>query len=169
MNSIRHLFWNLIGKHLFACTPHNAYRYRTALLKISGMKCGRRVRARRNVCIKYPWNITAQDLVIFGDCAIVNASSPITIGKRCVISQYSMLLTTIGDTKTKGETCIQGGITIENDCWLAADTVVLPEAYVEQGVVVGARSLVQGKLPEWSICIGEPAKQRTQRSLYQQH
>ena len=166
MKYFRHMFWNVIGKRLFSFTPHNAYRYRTGLLKFAGMKCGKRVRARRNVQIDQPWNIVANDLTIFGDCVIVKSSSRLKIGKRCVISQYSMLLTEIGDTKTCGETKVEGPITIEDDCWVAADSVVLPHAHIESGVVVGARSLVEGRLPSWSICTGEPATKRTQRMLW---
>lgn len=130
------------------------------------MRCGTRVRSRRNVHFDCPWNVVADDLVIFGDFVIVNATNAITIGKRCVISQYSMLITQMGNTHDAGKTNVQGSITIENDCWVATDSLVLPNVYIENGVVVGARSLVEGRLVRWSICMGEPAVQRTQRVLY---
>tara|TARA_B100001964_G_scaffold209262_1_gene242640 strand:- start:41 stop:1153 length:1113 start_codon:yes stop_codon:yes gene_type:complete len=77
-----------------------------------------------------------------------------------------MLLTVCGDYKTAGKTKLRGSITIEEDCWVATDTVVMPEAHIEQGVVVGARGLVEGKLPKWKICTGEPAVARAERVLY---
>ncbi len=166
MKRIKQLLWNTVGKILFRCTPHNAYAYRTSLLKLFGMKCGTRVRFRRNVHVDKPWNITADDLVIFGDCAIVNATAPIRIGKRCVVSQYAMLMTKQGDCKSKGRTNTVKSIVIEDDSWVAADSLVLPGAHIERGVVVGARSLVTGRLPSWSICTGEPAQKRTERVLY---
>ena len=130
------------------------------------MKCGARVRSRRNVYFDFPWNVIADDLVIFGDFAIINASKTISIGKRCVISQYAMLITQMGNTQDAGKSNVEGSITIENDCWVASDSVVLPNAHIETGVVVGARSLVEGRLSSWSICMGEPAVKRTQRVLY---
>jgi acetyltransferase-like isoleucine patch superfamily enzyme len=42
----------------------------------------------------------------------------------------------------------------------------MPGSHIESGVVVGARSLVDGHLPKWKICIGEPAIPRTERVLY---
>ncbi len=77
-----------------------------------------------------------------------------------------MLMTKQGDCKSKGNTNIVRSIHIEDDSWVAADTLVLPGSHLEQGVVVGARSLVDGRLPSWSICTGEPATKRTDRVLY---
>jgi putative colanic acid biosynthesis acetyltransferase WcaF len=165
MNSIRSFFWTFVGQPLFAFTPHNAYIYRTAILKLFGMKCGNRVRLRRSVTIDQPWHVTADDLVIFGDGVVVHAGEQITIGKRSVISQYAMLVTVVGDCRTAGVTLRRGPITIEDDCWVATDAVVMPTAHVENGTVVGARSLVEGTLPSWKICTGEPAKPRGEREL----
>ncbi len=166
MNTLRTFLWLVFGQRLFAYTPHNAYAYRTKLLKLFGMKCGHRVRARRNVCFNKPWNVTADDLVIFGDCAIVQANAPIRIGKRSVVSQYAMLITEMGDIKFKGKKCFQSEIIIKDDCWVATDVIVLPGSYIEEGVVVGARGMVHGRLPQWKICTGEPASPRADRVLY---
>ena len=166
MSPLRSILWTLVGQPLFYCSLHNAYFYRTLLLKLFGMKCGKRVRLRRNVHIDKPWNIVADDLVIFGEGAIVQASEQITIGKRSVISQYAMLLTVSGDCATAGKTKRKGAITIRPDCWIATDAVVMPNSCIEEGVIVGARSMVDGNLPKWKICTGEPAQPRLDRVLY---
>ncbi len=132
------------------------------------MRCGRRVRTRKGVTFDKPWNVTAGDLVVFGDGAIIRASEPISIGKRCVISQYAMLLTQVGDVTSKGKTKKCAPVVIEDDVWIATDAVVLPGSFIESGVVVGARGMVDGKLPKWTICTGEPAAPRTTRVLYGQ-
>jgi putative colanic acid biosynthesis acetyltransferase WcaF len=110
--------------------------------------------------------VTADDLVVFGEGAIVQATEPITIGTRTVISQYAMLLTETGDCTTAGKTKRKGAITIKPDCWIATDAVVMPNSTIEDGVIVGARSLVDGHLSEWKICTGEPARPRADRVLY---
>jgi len=166
MEKIRAMLWSNIGSRLFACTPQNAYAFRTLILKFFGMKCGARVRVRRNVFIDKPWNVFADDLVIFGDKSIINATAQIRIGKRSVISQYAMLMTKVGSISKFGAANTVGSINIEADCWVATDTLVLPNAIVKTGTVVGARSIVQGELPSWSICTGEPATVRTSRVLY---
>ena len=166
LEKIRAMLWNKIGSRFFACTPQNAYAFRTLMLKFFGMKCGLRVRVRRNVFIDKPWNVVADDLVIFGDRSIINATAQIRIGKRSVISQYAMLMTKVGSVSKSGLANTVGSINIEADCWIATDTLVLPNASVKTGTVVGARSIVQGQLPSWSICTGEPAVVRTSRVLY---
>ena len=169
MRLARDLLWKTVGKTLFAFTPHSAYAYRTRLLKLFGMKCGLHVRARRSVRIDRPWNVSADDLVMFGDGGIVQAEDKIKIGKRCVVSQSTMLITTAGDVSTAGQSQRCGPITIEDDCWVATDALVMPSSHIEHGVVVGARGLVDGHLPKWTICTGEPATPRTRRVLYEQN
>lgn len=166
MMFFRKIIWQTIGSALFSFTPHNAYVFRTALLRFFGMKCGKRVRARRSVRIDKPWNIVVGNLVIFGDSAVVCAGERIQIGNRCVVSQYAMLTTVTGDCSTAGKTQRRGSITIEDDCWVATDVVVMPNSHIESGVVVGARSLVDGHLEAWKICTGEPAEPKTERVLY---
>ena len=168
MNSLRQVLWNTIGQNLLRCSLHNSYKYRILVLSCFGMKCGRAVRFRRSVRINKPWNFEADDLSLFGDEVYINADEPIHVGKRCVVSQHAMLVTSSGDTKTRGKTDRVGPITIDNDCWIATDIIVMPGSHIEEGVVVGARGLVDGRLPKWSICTGEPAIARDERVLYGQ-
>jgi glycosyltransferase involved in cell wall biosynthesis len=132
------------------------------------MRCGRAVRVRRSVRINKPWNLEADDLSLFGDDVFINADKPIRVGKRCVVSQHARLITRAGDPETRGKTDRTGSITIENDCWIAADIIVMPGSHIEEGVVVGARGFVDGRLPKWSICTGEPAVSRGDRVLWGQ-
>ena len=51
----------------------------------------------------------------------------------------------------------RGGIVIEDDVWIGANSVLLDGAMIRRGCVVGAGSLVRGELPAYSICRGVPA------------
>lgn len=51
----------------------------------------------------------------------------------------------------------RGGIVVEDDVWIGANTVLLDGAIVRRGCVVGAGSLVRGELPPYSISRGAPA------------
>jgi len=51
----------------------------------------------------------------------------------------------------------RGGIVVENDVWIGANAVLLDGAFLAQGCVVGASSLVEGKLEPYSINVGIPA------------
>lgn len=130
------------------------------------MQLGQRVRCRRTVDIDHPWNIRLDDLVMVSDDVLLRAASPIHIGSRCVISQYCSLLTEVRDPGTPGHPPLRGPISIGDDCWVATDTLVLPGSTLEPGVVVGARGLVEGRLPAWHIATGVPARARHERVLH---
>jgi virginiamycin A acetyltransferase len=52
----------------------------------------------------------------------------------------------------------KGGIIIEDDVWIGAGTVVLDGAFLKQGCVIGAHSLVKGEIEPYSINVGIPTK-----------
>ncbi|MDP6601550.1 MAG: hypothetical protein QGH76_04565 [Phycisphaerales bacterium] len=156
------MLWPLVGRVVFFLTPQPAYPVRRGLLRLFGMSCGRRMRIRRSAWVTQPWNAAAGTLTVIGDGAFLDSREIIDIGARCVISQHAMLLTSIeGPGSARAD-----AIHVEDDCWVAADTVVMPGAFLEQGVVVGARGLVDGRLPAWKICTGEPAAPRSPRTLH---
>ena len=52
----------------------------------------------------------------------------------------------------------RGGIIVEDDVWIGANTVILDGSILRCGCVVGAGSLVRSELPAYSICHGNPAQ-----------
>lgn len=52
----------------------------------------------------------------------------------------------------------RGGIVLEDDVWIGANTVLLDGAYIERGCVIGASSLVRGRVPSYAIAYGNPLR-----------
>jgi acetyltransferase-like isoleucine patch superfamily enzyme len=52
----------------------------------------------------------------------------------------------------------RGGIVIEDDVWIGANSVILDGAVLRRGAVVGAGSVVRHELPAYSINVGVPAR-----------
>jgi virginiamycin A acetyltransferase len=52
----------------------------------------------------------------------------------------------------------KGGILIEDDCWVGANSVLLDGTILRKGCVVAAGSVVRGVWPEFAIIGGNPAK-----------
>ncbi len=52
----------------------------------------------------------------------------------------------------------KGGIVIEDDVWLGAGVTVLDGALIGQGAVVGANSVVSGRVEPYSVNVGNPLK-----------
>ena len=162
---LRALLWRPLGQLLFRCTVRNWHRPRRFILKLFGARLTPRTKVLRTVRIDRPWNVTAGDLTVLGEHAVLRARLPITIGDRCVISQLVLLTTERRDHHAEGFPTVAAPITIADDVWIAADTLVLPGARIGPGAVVGARALVEGELPAWMIAAGEPAVPRRPRVL----
>lgn len=45
-------------------------------------------------------------------------------------------------------------IIVEDDVWIGYDCIILPGAHVGKGCVIGARSIVTGNIPPYSIYVG---------------
>jgi acetyltransferase-like isoleucine patch superfamily enzyme len=49
-------------------------------------------------------------------------------------------------------------VTIEDDCWIASNSIILAGVTVGKGSVIGAGSVVTKDVPAFSIVAGNPAK-----------
>jgi acetyltransferase-like isoleucine patch superfamily enzyme len=49
-------------------------------------------------------------------------------------------------------------ITIEDDCWIAANSVILAGVTIGKGSVVAAGSIVTKDIPPYSVVAGVPAR-----------
>ncbi len=47
---------------------------------------------------------------------------------------------------------------VGHDCWLGREAMVLPGARIGCGVIVGARAVVAGSVPDYAIVAGNPAQ-----------
>lgn len=55
------------------------------------------------------------------------------------------------------------GIEIENDVWVGANSIILDGGSIGEGAVIGAGSVVRGRVPPYSIYIGNPGHVVKQR------
>lgn len=49
-------------------------------------------------------------------------------------------------------------VVIENNVWIGSQVLILPGTHIGQGAVIGARSVVNGKIPPNCLAVGSPAK-----------
>ena len=151
--------WRLIGARLFRCSPHIAHKFRRKLLRFFDAQIHNKAKIRKTARIDCPWNLTMGELAIIGDHAMINCQSPISLGDRSVVSQLAVLTTQMRDASSVGHPMINQPIRVEDDAWVAADTLVLPGSVISVGTVVGARGLIESSTTEpWHICVGHPAK-----------
>ena len=109
--------------------------------------------------------------VIIGTGSFVNSGCVlytghgITIGANVLIAANCTLAPTNHAFAERGRlireqgfTASKGGIVIEDDVWVGANSVILDGAILRRGCVVGAGSLVRHELAAYSINVGSPAR-----------
>lgn len=96
-------------------------------------------------CVLYSGNgiIIGSDVLIAANCTLAPVNHAFHDRKKLIRNQ--------------GFARSRGGIVIEDDVWIGANSVILDGAIIRRGCVVGAGSLVLGELREYSICRGTPA------------
>jgi len=52
----------------------------------------------------------------------------------------------------------RGGILIEDDVWIGANSVILDGAILRKGCIIGANSLVRSEIEAYSLNFGSPAR-----------
>jgi len=57
----------------------------------------------------------------------------------------------------------KGGITVEDDVWIGANSVVLDGAKIGQGCVIGALSLIRDEVPAYEVWVGNPLRKISER------
>ena len=99
-------------------------------------------------------------LSIGDDCyfnmnCLVGSNQYISIGRHCVFGPGVVI--TDNDhrfEKDKGISCHQynnGSISIDEECWVGANAVILRDTHIGRGCVIGAGCVVKGDIPDNSI------------------
>lgn len=164
-NKLMRALWGMVQATLFRLSPKPCHRWRLMLLKLFGANVTKKSRVYPRVKIWAPWNLTMGDFATLGDDVDCYCVAQIIIGERSTVSQYSYLCGATHDHTDPKLPLVPKDIVIGADVWIAADVFVSPGVTIGDGVVVGARSSVFGDLPEWSVCVGTPAKPTGPRAL----
>ena len=62
------------------------------------------------------------------------------------------------DIQRQGWEQTKTGITVEDDVWIGANSVILPGVHINKGAIIGAGSVVTKDIPPYAIAVGNPAK-----------
>lgn len=149
--------WWLIQMLFFKNSPQFMYGWRRFLLRCFGANIGKKVMIRPTAHIQFPWKLHIGDYSWIGDNVVLYNLDKITIGSHSVVSQRSYLCTGSHHHHQTDFSIYTKPITIQDQCWLAADVFVAPGINIGEGTVVGSRSSVFKSLPAAKICYGNPA------------
>jgi acetyltransferase-like isoleucine patch superfamily enzyme len=95
--------------------------------------------------------------------AFVGASGGVTVGNNVIMGQkvsFHAEEHVFDDLQLpiRHQGVRQRGIVIEDDCWVGSNVIFLDGAHVEPGCVIGAGSIVKGRIPANSVVVGNPAR-----------
>ena len=107
-------------------------------------------------------NINANTTIYTGNGVVIG--DDVAIASNCVFApvnhEFSDRTRLIREQRFQPS---RGGIVIEDDVWIGAGCVVLDGAVVRRGAVVGAMSMVNGEVAEYTIQGGNPLRQLGER------
>jgi putative colanic acid biosynthesis acetyltransferase WcaF len=155
-NRIGRIAWQFVSLLFFRITPKPFHMWRSFILRCFGAKVGHGVHVYPAVKIWAPWNLELGDECGVANGAILYSQGKIKIGKRSVISQGAHICTGTHDYKQKGFPLITKPIIIGDHTWIAAEAFIHPGVTINEGCIIGARSVVTADMPSWMVCAGHP-------------
>ena len=99
----------------------------------------------------------------FGKNVKIRGDGKVTIGKRAVIAEDTVIYTQVHDYDHSDVLPFGWGFTypethIDDYAWIGLRSIILPGAHICEGAIVQAGSVVMGRIPPCSIAAGNPAK-----------
>tara|TARA_R110000850_G_scaffold86050_4_gene185538 strand:- start:1709 stop:2170 length:462 start_codon:yes stop_codon:yes gene_type:complete len=143
------------------------HEYRSILLRLFGAKIGKHVHIYPNVKIWAPWNLHVDDYTGVADGVTLYNMDKIVIGSYCVISQGAHLCGGSHDYNSNNFQLFARPIIIKNRAWICAESFLFLGVTIEEGVVVGARSVVKKdcSIP-WGVYAGNPCAKVGERKSF---
>lgn len=163
-NRVARLAWGMAWTLLFVPTPWFFRPWRVWLLRRFGAKFGHSdIAATARVWA--PWRLEVGDHVSVDERVNLYNVFGIRIGDRSIVSQGAFLCGSSHDYTDPRYPLTGGRITVEEDCWIAAEAFVGPGVTIGRGAVVGARAVVVKDVPPWTVVAGNPAQVIRERAL----
>ncbi|RLM90339.1 acyltransferase [Halobellus sp. Atlit-38R] len=134
-----------------------ALRFRQMLADHLFEECGDDCRFFKGITFTYGHNITVGDNVVIHDDVHLDDRGKLTIGDRASISDNVHLYS--HDHDVVDQTDVENYHTVvDDDARVTYDAMVRAGCRVGENAVVGARSVVQGDVPDHHVAAGIPAK-----------
>lgn len=96
--------------------------------------------------------------VIIGENALLDGRSGLYIGNNVNVSSNVSIYSLQHDYNSPLFEAVGAAVTIKDNAWISANSVVLPGITVHEGAVVGAMSLVNKDVPAYTLVGGVPFK-----------
>jgi len=129
--------------------------------------CGSNIKFWKSVVIHSPEYVSIEDNTGIGDFVVIWGGGGVKIGKNVLIATHSVITSQGHDVKATifKDSTMKGEIIIEDNVWIGAGVIVLPNVIIGKNSIIAAGSVVSKNIPSDSIAIGSPAKVVSKREL----
>lgn len=164
-SSFKRILWFLVNGIFFINPLNPISSIKVKLLRLFGAKIGRKVIIKPSVNIKYPWNLQIGDNVWIGENVWIDNLGLVTIESNVCISQGAMLLCGNHNYKKQTFDLIVKDITLEEGCWVGAQSVVCPGVTLHSHSILGVNSVASRNLEAYTIYQGNPISEVRKRII----
>ncbi|MBH1986189.1 MAG: putative colanic acid biosynthesis acetyltransferase [Burkholderiales bacterium] len=162
-NRLVRLVWGVVWLLLASWTPAPLHPWRRALLRLFGARMGHRADVRGSSRVWLPSHLVMADHALIGPKVTCYNQAPITLGERALVSQGAHLCAGTHDIDRADFPLVAKPIVIGAHAWVAAEAFVGPGAVIGEGCVLGARAVAFGRLDDWGVYAGNPARRVRER------
>lgn len=139
-------------------------RIRIALLRRLAAGCGRDINVLGGAEIGAPHNLTIGDNSAIGLGCYLSCLDKVTIGDRVLMGPGVMIYTSNHVWNPEALTYFRQGeilapVTIKDDAWIGARSIILPGVVIGRGCTVAAGAVVTRSTADYSVIAGVPAVQ----------
>ncbi len=139
--------------------------FKVHILRAFGARIGINVKIKPCVNVKYPWLLEIGDYSWIGENVWIDNLAEVKIGKNVCVSQGAMLLCGNHNYKKNTFDLMVGKITLEDGCWIGAQSIVCPGVTVHSHAVLGVASVANKNLEAYTIYQGNPAQRVRERMI----
>lgn len=155
--------WYLINIVFFKSSFFPFSKLKVLLLQLFGATAGKSIFIKPCVNIKYPWFLSIGNNVWIGEKVWIDNLGQVTIGDNVCLSQESLLLSGNHDYTKPGFDLIIKEIILEDGVWIGARSVVCGGVICGSHSVLAVNSVATKNLEAFSIYQGNPASKVKER------
>ncbi len=156
-SKLSQFIWYVISSVFYESSLFPFYRLKNGVLRLFGARIGCGVVIKPKVYIKYPWHLELGDDVWIGEGVRIDNLAMVKLGSNVCVSQNAFLLTGNHNYRSAAFELMTGPITIEDEVWVGASSVVCPNSVLSQGTIITVGSVISGTTNVNRVYMGNPA------------
>lgn len=159
------LLWLAVNRALFLTAFPWPSGLKASILRWFGASVGRGVVIKPRINVKYPWNLTIGNDTWIGEGVWIDSLAKVSIGSDCCLSQGVMIETGNHDWTRPSFDLIVKPVVLEDGCWAAVKSLLLPGSRLASHAILGAGSVLSHDTDPYGIYVGVPAMKVKERVI----